>query len=65
VALATDFAVLASLVAVDAGVALIPAMALPDDPTGLELHPLDSPLTHNIYALTAQGISMRAPLRND
>lgn len=55
VALATDFAVLASLVAVDAGVALIPAMALPDDAVSLEVHPLSAPLIRSVYALTPAG----------
>lgn len=55
VALATDFAVLAALVAVDAGVALIPNMALPADISKLSLHPLAEPVTRSIYALTPTG----------
>lgn len=55
VALATDFTVLAALVAVDAGVALIPAMALPNGPADLELHPLSTTLTRSVYALTPAG----------
>ncbi|MET0454983.1 MAG: LysR family transcriptional regulator [Mycobacterium sp.] len=55
VALATDFSVLAALVAVDAGVALIPDMALPADTTQLSLHQLTEPLTRRIYALTSTG----------
>ncbi|MET0701018.1 MAG: LysR family transcriptional regulator [Mycobacterium sp.] len=55
VALATDFAVLAALVAVDAGVALIPNMALPTDTSQLSLHPLTDPVTRSTYALTSTG----------
>lgn len=55
VALATDFSVLAALVAVDAGVALIPNMALPADTSQLSLHSLSEPITRSIYALTPTG----------
>ncbi|BDX35264.1 LysR family transcriptional regulator [Mycobacterium antarcticum] len=55
VALATDFSVLAALVSVDAGVALIPDMALPPNTSELSLHPLTEPVTRSIYALTPTG----------
>ncbi|WP_293242826.1 LysR family transcriptional regulator [Mycolicibacterium sp.] len=55
VALATDYSVLAALVAVDAGVALIPNMALPADAHELSLHRLIEPVTRSIYALTPTG----------
>jgi DNA-binding transcriptional LysR family regulator len=55
VALATDFSVLAALVGVDAGVALIPNMALPTDLGQLSLHRLTEPVTRSIYALTPTG----------
>lgn len=57
VALATDFSVLAALAAVDAGVALIPHMALPADTSQLSLHPLSEPVTRSIYAITPTGAS--------
>jgi DNA-binding transcriptional LysR family regulator len=55
VALTTDFAVLAALISVDAGVALIPKMALPTDTSQLSLHPLTDPVTRSVYALTPAG----------
>ena len=55
VVLATDFSVLTALAAVDAGVALIPDMALPADADQLSLHPLREPITRSVYALTASG----------
>jgi DNA-binding transcriptional LysR family regulator len=55
VALATDFGVLAALVAVDAGVALIPNMALPSNFNNLSLHRLTEPIMRSIYALTPSG----------
>ena len=55
VALATDFSVLAALAAVDAGVALIPNMALPAGTSQLSLHSLSEPITRTVYALTPAG----------
>ncbi|WP_194911501.1 LysR substrate-binding domain-containing protein [Catenulispora rubra] len=55
IAAATDFAVLTAFVAVGAGVALVPRMALPADTTGIRLHPLAAPVTRTVYALTRGG----------
>lgn len=63
VAQATDFSVLAALVAAGAGSALIPRMAVPASATGLSLHPLSSPVTRSITALTRAGESNRPPIR--
>ena len=61
-ALASDFAVLAALVAVGAGVALVPRMALPADTAGLSLHPLADPVTRTLSALTRVGESRQPHL---
>lgn len=55
VASATDFSVLTAMVAVGAGVALIPRMALPASTDGVSLHPLTAPVTRAISALTRTG----------
>lgn len=55
IAVATDFAVLTALVAAGAGVALIPQMALPSVAAGVSLHPLTTPVTRTISALTRAG----------
>jgi DNA-binding transcriptional LysR family regulator len=55
IAVATDFAVLTALVAVGAGVALVPRMALPGDTGGVSLHPLTAPVTRSVYALARGG----------
>lgn len=55
VAVATDFSVLTALVAAGAGVALVPRMGLPSDTSGVSLHPLTSPVTRTITALTRAG----------
>lgn len=54
-ALATDFSVLTALVAAGAGVAAVPRMALPADIGAVRLHPLATPVTRSISALTRIG----------
>jgi DNA-binding transcriptional LysR family regulator len=63
VAESSDFAVLAALVAAGVGVSLVPAMALPDDRTGVSLHPLKPPVTRHVLALTLAGTSRRPDVR--
>ena len=63
IALASDFSVLIALVAVDAGVALVPRMALPAATDGVTLHPLAQPVTRTILALTATGDQRQPHLR--
>ncbi|MEV5719355.1 LysR family transcriptional regulator [Amycolatopsis mediterranei] len=60
---ASDFAVLVALAASGAGVALVPAMALPDGPPGVSLHPLEEPLTRKVFALTRTGTARRPDIR--
>jgi DNA-binding transcriptional LysR family regulator len=60
---ATDFSVLAAMVAAGAGAALIPRMALPDSATGLSLHPLTTPIDRSITALTRSGESSHPDVR--
>jgi DNA-binding transcriptional LysR family regulator len=63
VAVATDFSVLTALAAAGAGVALVPALALPayleDD---LRLHPLTDPIARAVSALTRAGESRQPHL---
>jgi DNA-binding transcriptional LysR family regulator len=59
VAEATDFAVLTALVAVGAGVALVPRLALPDGGAPVSLHPLSRPVTRKVFALTGPGAGRR------
>jgi len=63
VALASDFAVLVALVAADAGVALVPRMALSSTVDDVTLHPLTRPVTRTILALTATGDARQPQLR--
>lgn len=63
VAESADFAVLIALAAAGAGVALVPAMALPDGPLGVHLHPLEEPLTRKVFALTRAGLARRPDVR--
>lgn len=63
VAQATDFSVLAALVAAGAGVALVPRMALPADTRGLSLHPLARPVTREVFALTPAGATRHPDIR--
>jgi DNA-binding transcriptional LysR family regulator len=62
IARATDFSVLTALVAAGAGVALVPRMALPTSTDGVSLHPLTSPVTRTISALTRAGEASRPAL---
>lgn len=55
VAIANDFSVLTALVAAEAGVALVPRMALPADTQGVSLHPLTQPVTRTVSAFTRTG----------
>ncbi|MCP2164762.1 LysR family transcriptional regulator [Goodfellowiella coeruleoviolacea] len=55
VAEASDFAVLAALVARGAGVTLIPRLALPEPTRELSLHPLRTPLLRHIHVLHRAG----------
>jgi len=54
-AIASDFSVLTALVASEAGVALVPEMALPADTRGISLHPLVQPVSRSVSALTRIG----------
>lgn len=54
-----DFAVLVALAAAGAGVALVPAMALPAGTPGVSLHPLREPLTRRVFAVTRAGLARR------
>lgn len=62
VAEATDFSVLTALVAANAGVALVPELALPTEEPGISLHPLAEPVTRAISALTRAGETRRPEL---
>ena len=67
----SDFAVLTALVAADAGVALVPRLALPDSaaPTGpsasatVSLHPLAHPVTRTVSTAIRSGTTHRPDLR--
>jgi DNA-binding transcriptional LysR family regulator len=63
VAEATDFSVLTALVAAGAGVALVPAMALPDGLPDISLHPLARTVTRKVFALTRSGASRRPDIQ--
>jgi DNA-binding transcriptional LysR family regulator len=63
VAEASDFSVIVALVAADAGVALVPKMAVPDGHGPISLHPLATPVTRKIYALTRMGSARRPDIR--
>lgn len=63
VAEATDFSVLAAMVAAGAGVALMPRMTLPDDARGLSLHPLVQPVTRSVSVLARRGEGLRPAVR--
>ncbi|QUQ63640.1 LysR family transcriptional regulator [Kutzneria sp. CA-103260] len=63
VAEASDFSVLIALVATDAGVALVPRMAIPDGHGPISLHPLAAPVTRKVYALTRMGSARRPDIR--
>lgn len=63
VAEATDFSVIAALVAAGAGVALVPELALPVAHGPISLHPLTAPVVRTIYALTRTGTSRRPDVR--
>jgi DNA-binding transcriptional LysR family regulator len=63
IAQSSDFAVLTALVAADVGVALVPTMAVPEQPAGVSLHPLKRPVTRHVLALTRSGMSRRPDVR--
>ncbi|MFI6789500.1 LysR family transcriptional regulator [Nonomuraea sp. NPDC050383] len=52
---ANDFSVLSALVAAEAGMALIPRMALPSDAEGISLHPLAERVDRTVSAYTRTG----------
>jgi DNA-binding transcriptional LysR family regulator len=54
-AVASDFSVLTALVAADAGVAIVPRMALPATIPGISLHPLTQPITRTVSAFIPAG----------
>ncbi|MFL4909872.1 LysR family transcriptional regulator [Streptomyces sp. MMS24-I2-30] len=54
----SDFSVLVSLVAADAGVALAPRLAIPGH-HGVSLHPLLTPVTRTIYTVIRSGTARR------
>ena len=58
-ALASDFSVLTALAAANAGVALVPWMALPADPGDVGVHPLAEPVSRTISAVTRNGEARR------
>ncbi|MEU2223394.1 LysR family transcriptional regulator [Streptomyces sp. NPDC018347] len=55
----SDFAVLTSLVAAGAGVALAPLLAVPDDTCGVGLHPLAVPVSRTVFAVSRSGTARR------
>ncbi|MCR6483768.1 LysR family transcriptional regulator [Amycolatopsis sp. OK19-0408] len=63
VAESPDFAVLVALAAAGAGVALVPAMALPTGPPGVYLHRLEEPVTRRVFAVTRPGVARRPDVR--
>ncbi len=63
VAEATDFSVLAALVAARVGAALVPRMALPDALPPVSLHPLTGPVNRRVFALTRLGNAERPDIR--
>lgn len=63
VAQSPDFAVLVALAAAGAGVALVPALALPAGSPEVSLHPLSEPLTRRVFALTRPGTARRPDIR--
>jgi DNA-binding transcriptional LysR family regulator len=60
---ATDFSVLAAMVAAGAGVALMPRMTVPDRARGLRLHSLAEPVTRSISVLARSGESVHPAVR--
>lgn len=63
VAESADFSVLVALAAAGAGVALVPAMAVPSGPVGVGLHELAEPLTRKVFAVTRSGLARRPDVR--
>lgn len=51
----SDFSVLVALVAVDAGVALAPRLAIPEPHDGVSLHPLLTPVTRTVFSVVRFG----------
>jgi DNA-binding transcriptional LysR family regulator len=63
VARATDFAVLLSLVAADAGLTLVPELATQNLPEGVRLlHPAD-PVTRQIFTVSRRGGDRKPAVR--
>lgn len=55
IAIASDISVLTALVAAEAGVALVPQMALPADTDQISLHPLSQPVSRTVVAFSRNG----------
>lgn len=63
VVLADDFSVLTALVSADAGVALVPRMALPDRRLDLSIHALQDPVSRSVSVVARGGEARRPSLR--
>jgi DNA-binding transcriptional LysR family regulator len=63
VARATDFAVLLSLVAADAGVTLVPGLAARRLPPGVRLVPPAEPVTRRVFAVSRRGGDRKPAVR--
>jgi DNA-binding transcriptional LysR family regulator len=63
VVLANDFSVLTALVSADAGVALVPRMAMPDGRLDLSIHELQDSVSRSISVVTRGGEARRPSLR--
>jgi DNA-binding transcriptional LysR family regulator len=55
VAVASDFSAIIALVGAEAGITLMPRMALPADTHDISLHPIIPPITRTTFALTTSG----------
>nr|WP_168515230.1 LysR family transcriptional regulator [Streptomyces sp. S1D4-11]QIZ00541.1 LysR family transcriptional regulator [Streptomyces sp. S1D4-11] len=59
----SDFSVLTALAAADAGVVLVPRMALPDHTAPLSLHPLVRPVSRTVFTVSRAGTGKHPDLR--
>lgn len=59
----SDFSVLAALVAVGAGVALAPRLALPEGLDGVRLHPPAQPVSRTVFTVSLSGTARRPDIR--
>ncbi|MFI7099605.1 LysR substrate-binding domain-containing protein [Streptomyces sp. NPDC050161] len=60
----SDFSVLTALAAADAGVALVPRLALPESAAALSLHPLVRPVTRTVFTAARTGTARRPGIRH-